>query len=372
MRKSVYIINFIYVVVIFVIIFIILRTAEKIQMPPNEEEYTQTENRLDERITLFQDYYLIDEMIGLSGRWFDKEIEGKNVKVTVTAGSMMYFFVEGTTKIDIVFQDMENFTKPYFAYSIDDGDMIRRENSETSIVLPDEAPHIIQIVVDGLDGNDNKWEKEVGLAFERIESYGGTITGVLPKQKRILFVGDSITEGAMIHCFVPLAQNNSVIESFPWKTAEMLNVEPYYIGYSSSGITEKGIFHTTSTMLDYYSMNRLIQENEIPDCDLIVLFVGTNDESADETVFKEGYEEVLLKLHERYPDVSVVCMIPFTQAQNEGIRELANRFSWCCLVETKDWDVIFSDGVHPSPLGTEEIAQNLSRYIIENKLLENE
>lgn len=361
--KEIGIISFFLVVLLF-FLFIV-----KVQLNKDEKVENATETEI---LECLNDYYLLEESIGFSGRWFEKEIDGKNLKVSVNAGSTIYFMIEGTNKFDIVFYKMENFTQPYYAYSIDGGEMVRREISENHVTLPDMGPHIVQIVVDGLDGNDNKWEQEIGLAFERIETFGGTIKGVLPKQKRILFIGDSITEGSMINCFVPLAQSNSATAAFPWKTAELLNAEPYYIGYASSGITEKGIFSTTSMMLDYFSKDRPIEEDKIPNCDLIVLFVGTNDADADKEEFKNGYEEVLLKLHERYPEVNIVCMIPFTQSQREEIIKIGNSYSWCYVVETKEWDISYSDGIHPNAEGTDVIAGNLSKYILEKKLLEEE
>ena len=48
-------------------------------------------------------YEETDNRYELSGRWFQKDIEGQSVWLTVTEGSMIYFKVSGATEVDINF-----------------------------------------------------------------------------------------------------------------------------------------------------------------------------------------------------------------------------------------------------------------------------
>lgn len=347
-------------IVLFFVMLILLK--DMLQNKVIDSKKTTEEEKIENT------YLETEKTVGFSGRWFQKEIAGKEYYVTLTAGAMIYFEVEGTEKIDIVFHEMPTETTPYFAYSIDGDSMIRSELTENQIILPDTGKHLIQIVIDGLDGNDDKWNKEIGVAFEKIETYGGSIREYNPNKKKILFVGDSITEGSMIYDFVPHSINNSAVESFPWKTSQLLDAEPVFCGYASTGITENGIFTTTLNMLNYYSATRNIKTDEIPECDLIVLFVGTNDGNANKEIFKKGYDEVVMKLHERYPNLQIVCMIPFKQKHADSIRGISEQYGWCHVVETEGWEITYGDGVHPDSNGTDIISEKLTEYILNNGL----
>lgn len=300
-----------------------------------------------------------------SGRWFEKEIDGQHLFVTLNDGAMFYFEVKDTEQVTLQFRVITQLEMPYFAYRIDGGEFARAPITEGTIQLPDQERHLVQVVIDGMSEREDKWNGEIGVAFAGIDSHGGSIEGTLPKQKRILFIGDSITEGVKALGDNAVSEYNSATHSFPWYTAEMLNAEPYFIGFGATGITMTGSFNTTAKMLDHFSVTRPIADNQLPDCDLIVLNTGTNDHEASKEVFVAGYQEVVLKLHDRYPDRSILCMIPFTQLHAEDIREAVQGYNWCHVIETVDWEFSYTDGVHPDAAGARVIAGNLVLYVTE-------
>lgn len=302
----------------------------------------------------------------LSGRWFQKELDGANVWITVNEGAMIYFKVKGATEVHVNFMEITQLETPYYAYVIDDQEAIRQKITESRIALPDGGEHIVQIVIDGLTEREDKWYSEIGIALQGIES-DGELCGVLPKQKRIIFIGDSLTEGIMTLGGDAISDYNSAMHAFPWYTAEALNAEPYFIGYGSTGIIATGSFNSNSVALDQYSISRPIPENEYPSCDLIVINTGTNDIGVEPDVFIGGYQELLQKIHGRYPDIEVVCMIPFNQIHAEDIREAVKDYEWCHIVETAGWEFTYSDEgqIHPDSEGSKVIAEHLVRYINE-------
>lgn len=300
-----------------------------------------------------------------SGRWFEKEIDGQYFFVTLNDGAMFYFEVENTEQVTLQFRVITQLEIPYFAYRIDGGEFTRAPITQGTIQLPNQERHLVQVVIDGMTEREDKWNGEIGVAFAGIDSHGGSVEGTLPKQKRILFIGDSITEGVKALGDHAMSEYNSATHSFPWYTAELLDAEPYFIGFGATGITMTGSFNTTAEMLDYFSAARPIADNQLPDCDLIVLNTGTNDLEASKEVFVAGYQEVVLKLHDRYPDRTILCMIPLTQLHAEDIREAVQGYDWCHVIETVDWEVSYTDGIHPDAAGAGEIAENLALYVTE-------
>lgn len=299
----------------------------------------------------------------LSGRWFEKEIGGQKAWVALNDGAMIYFMTEGTEVLDVRFREITALETPYFAYMIDDGEPVRQLITESRIVLPDDKEHRVTIVVDGMTEFEDKWNGEIGVAFTGIDSGSGETMGIQPGKKRILFIGDSITEGVMALSSEANSNGNSATHSFPWYTAKQLDAEPYFMGYGGIGIVVPGTFSRCVDMIDHLSAARPVPKEEMPACDLAVIHIGTNDHEVEPKVFIQGYREVLEKLHERYPSIKIICMIPFTQFHSEDIRVAAEGYPWCITVETAGWDITYTDGVHPDAAGAQRIGKELAGII---------
>lgn len=341
----------------FVILLVAVLVKKENMGTERELKEEKVENVSD---SLSGKYIETDHSVEFSGRWFPKEINGKNMMVTVNDGAMLYFKTEGTDYVTAEFTEISQLETPYFAYIIDEGEPVRQKITDGAISLPDQGEHVVQIVVDGMAEREDKWNGEIGVAFHKIVSHGGKITGVVPEKKRIMFIGDSITEGVMALGNVAVSGYNSATHSFPWYTAKELDAEPYFVGFGATGIVETGSFNNCSNMLDYYSASRAA---EIPECDLIVLNTGTNDLETDSSTFIEGYKEVVLKLHDRYPDVQIVCMIPFTQLHGEDIHNAVTDYPWCYVADTAEWKLTYTDGIHPDREGARKAAEYLAEYI---------
>lgn len=284
----------------------------------------------------------------------------------MTQGAMVYFQIRGTDGFDIQFIDRTTLETPYFAYIIDDGEPVRQTVSENHVALPDADEHNVTLVMDGMNEREDKWQGEIGFAFSDIDCGQGEMNGFIPKEKRVLFIGDSITEGCMTLGDEAVSTYNSATHSVSWYTAEALHAEPYFLGYGGSGIGESGSFNTTAGALDYLSANRRVSAEDYPDCDLIILNVGTNDYNTDDRNFLRGYESVLDKLHEHYPNVSIVCVIPYNQTHAKQIREIVSGHKWAYLMETEGITFDSNDGIHPNDSGARKIAGLMVDFISEN------
>lgn len=317
-----------------------------------------------------KDFHVVDSEIlvtekkfALSGRWFQTIINGEQCFNTVTQGAMVYFQIRGTDSFDIKFVDRTMLNTPYFAYTIDGGELQRQTVSENHIELPDTEEHKVTLVMDGMDEREFKWGEEIGFAFSDIDCHDGEMNGYIPKQKRILFLGDSIVEGCMTLGDKAESEYNSATHSVSWYTASALFAEPYFIGYGGSGIEVGGSFNTTANSLDYLSEKRPIPTDDYPKCDLIVLNTGTNDYETKDGVFANHYDELLQKLHEHYPKVAIVCVIPFNQTHAKQIRETAEQYDFAYTVETAGFYFSTYDGIHPDDEGAQKVAGLLVDFI---------
>jgi lysophospholipase L1-like esterase len=219
-----------------------------------------------------------------------------------------------------------------------------------------------------MNEREDKWNGEIGVVFAGVSSEEGRITAIEPSQRKIIFIGDSITEGIMSLSDNAISDYNSATHSYSWYTAKLLDAEPYFVGFGATGIVATGSFNTCENMLDYYSASRKIPETDFPDCDLAVINTGTNDIGVESDVFIEGYQTVLQKLHSRYPEIAIVCMIPFNQSHAEDIRKAAEAYQWSYVIETADWTLTYSDGIHPDSKGAQKAAEYLAAYIDEQGL----
>lgn len=310
-----------------------------------------------------------NEKITFEGRWFTKEIYGKYLYVTLNQGSMMCFSIENTETIDVYFYNLLGNDTPYFAYAIDNGEMVRQKITERQIILPDKNKHLITIVIDGMHATEERWNSESGVAFEKINCHGGTIEKVSYDKKRILFIGDSITEGIMSLGVAGNCEDNSATNSYTWHASMQLGAEPYFLAYGGIGISEKGSFTYVSEILDNLSSTR--KANGIPKCDLIVFNIGSNDINITSENFIKEYQSIILDLHERYSHVDIVCMVPINQSHAEDIKQAVADYDWCYIVETADWDIVSFDGIHPIGEGCRDMADKLVEYINKHDLLDD-
>ena len=158
-----------------------------------------------------------------------------------------------------------------------------------------------------------------------------------------------------------MGETNSSTNAFPYFCTQKLNAIPYFIGYGASGITVDGSFKKCITAIDNFSATR---ESDTIYPDLIVINHGTNDAGSSDIDFQTGYNNVLNKLHVKYPGVKIACLIPFGQAKASVIRACAENKEYCSVIETSNWGVTFtSDNTHPNSAGAKIAGEKLAEEI---------
>ena len=309
-------------------------------------------------------YTQITEPVGFVGRWFDSTISGTNVKSTINQGSELYFKVKNTTSINVNFIVNTAYETPYFAYSIDGADMTRQLVTSPTLPTVSLDEHIIRVVVDGVNESEDKWIGERGFAFKDITvDSTGTVTGVLPKNKKIMFFGDSITEGIRVLNMNANSDGNSATGAFPYIASTNLNAISYRVGFGGAGVTKGGNGGVPSLInfIDNMTKNKLAPYYEP---DIVVVNIGTNDTDAATDVFKSQYTAVINRLLIKYSGTPLFIMVPFNGARKSEITDITNNKKGVYMVDTTGWDISTTDGLHPDVAGSIKAGTKLSDYII--------
>ena len=326
--------------------------TESSSIPDTDEAFLETVTYRDYELTGKNEPCYI-------GRWFEKKVDGKVHKVTVTDGSMMYFMVNGAESFTLSFTVTTGEDIPYYSYSIDGATPIRKLVTDGTVTLPDKNRHTVRIITDGLTEYVRKWYDEEGFALREVTvSEGGEIIGICPKNKVIFYYGDSITEGVCSISKGFYSPNNSATNAFPWFCSEMLGVTPYYVGYSGSGVVTEGSFRPFEVAINSFSYNIPAKETATPD--IILINHGANDAGVSDEAFREGLITALDKLRKNYPNIPIVYMITFGQTKKNVITEVMTDVENSYVVHTEGWGIPTNDGYHPTPDGARNAGERLA------------
>ena len=307
----------------------------------------------------YHDYALTGENTPyFMGRWFEKEVDGISHMVTLTDGSALYFMIHGATSFDVNFTVITTTEEPYFAYSIDGAEPVRQHITQPTVTLPDAERHTVRIIADGMTEGEGKWNEEKGFALRSIiPAEGGTLYGIKPTNKVIFYYGDSITEGIRALNMNATSDGNSATHAYPWYCSRELGAVTYSIGYGASGVTATGSFNTFQNAIEYNSNDRRVEDGIKPD--VIVINHGTNDAYSGQFQRNLGRAVELLKT--TYPDVPIVYMIPFLQHEGKSnmiAKVMSDHGGY--VVQTSDWNLTYTDGVHPDAAGAETAGKKLA------------
>ena len=312
-------------------------------------------------------YKILDAGYGLVGRWF-KNSWGDYV--TINAGAEIHFMIKGATSISMKLSG-GNRSK-YIAYQIDGGDIIRLQIpplTETTVLLQDNLTtnkHYIRVIVDSLNYGTNLWEKEEGFILKDFIVDSGTITGVYPLNRKILFFGDSITAGVNNLGADASQDSQSAYQSYSFICSEKLNSTNIRVGFPSTGVNIGGLGKVPQ-FSGYISNISSSREQDIGDIDLIIINHGTNGNSATSSEFKTQYLQDLNSITIEYPGVPIICVIPFLGRRKAEITECVNITPNCYLIDTSDYGVTNSDELHPdvqgSIVGGEKLADEIIKIL---------
>lgn len=212
------------------------------------------------------------------------------------------------------------------------------------------------------------------------------------KGKKILFLGDSITEGGKA----------SSIENVYWNVVGSRTGALCY-GYGVGGTRiAPHIVPSDIPKYDLYFGSRV--DDMRPDADIVVVFGGTNDfghgdallgtmADRDEKSFYGAYHTLLLKLINKYPDARIVVMTPLHRVTEDDMydpvrnrRRAANLETYVNAIQEVaayygipvldlfrtsgiqprvpiQLEKFMPDGLHPNDAGHARVADRLIRFL---------
>ncbi len=297
------------------------------------------------------------------GRWFKTKVNGEFHMVTTNSGSMLYFMVKGATSMEVNFTHHSGEHVAFYAYSIDGKTPVRKNINDPTVPLPDEGRHTVRIITEGVHEHVGKWSNEKGYAFKNVvPSKGGEILGIKPTEKIIFFYGDSITEGINAIGATGYGESHSATNAYPWYCSEKLGTVLYNIGYGATGLINTGSFNTMINAIDRMANKRYVTTDITPD--VIVINHGHNDQYYSSDAMEAALKKTITHLKEKYPEVTIVYMIPFNQAHAKTITEYMAGVENSYVVTTKGWSISMTEGVHPNKAGAKYAGERLAEELL--------
>lgn len=301
--------------------------------------------------------------IYFSGRW----AQTSHGLYTTNLGARLYTQVTGTRQVKLDFSTQSEPEGVWLAYKIDDGDYQRCNLTQMplKIQLPDLQTHLISVVYSGNTPQDNVWKRHGGLYFDQIQTDSAAkLTPVKPAGDVITFIGDSITAGSWVHGKTA-GQDYCAEGNFAALAAEQLGLEDVRLAYPGAGLVKPGSggVPVAAQFLDKIDATHSWTPQPSKN---VVINLGTPDKKANEIEFRAAWELFMQKVQLLYPQTPKLVMIPFSQRHAAVIREESIEYPQTTILETADWPLTYTDGLHPDLASSPEIAHRLVEALATN------
>lgn len=260
---------------------------------------------------------------------------------------------------------------PHLWVQVDDGARIEVPiDKHLRVWTPLAGNHVVRVIYKGAHDMAHRWYEPFDNCVEFL-GYDAEATGELPeyeRRKTIEFVGDSITEGALIDeslgdgiRWFGRPYQDDVTAAYAWLTAEALNLEPYIMGYSGVGITVDGCGGVPRVQ-DAYPYCYADTPVQYPQPDYILINHGASDRFSAEEAFCEGYQKLLDTVIAHNPAAKIIVLAPFCGAHEDALEMLvsnynAKAYTDIAFIRTTNW--ISPKPLHPDRKGHREVARRL-------------
>lgn len=318
------------------------------------------------------------------GRWFPRFEGGAVTLSTIRGGSAFRSRVTGTTGVALVYAGGVDSSPPPVLDCFVNGQRYGNPLEMTAATgvtalsvfptgLDPSKIYDIEWRVRGISEGSDKWGRGAGVNLVR--AYPATATGSIVPLKdgrsRILFIGDSITEGIVARGLPSLPLNQAGDVCWPKLASESLGRAAVLNGFGGTGLlvgndsnqppADDGVTYNSVVYPFGHAFNYMYDrevDGETENLEAVVINLGTNDFSRGGISagdFETAYRRFVQKLLRRYPSVRrVIAMRPFNGAFATSIASAAAavgdpRVSY---LDTSGWnDITFTDGVHPNVAG---------------------
>ena len=245
-------------------------------------------------------------------------------------------------------------------------------------VLPDKSdgPVVIRIL--------KLTEFQYGTVELTELSTDGDIRPTKKKERRILFIGNSLTAGYGV-CGSEkderfTTQTEDVTRGYSWLTARALHADPWMVAWSGCGVLSRWIPPEETGPRTDHLMPEVFAQETRPEFDpqLILINIGTNDASYTrgnrerEAAFTEKYVSFVKQVAMVYPEAEIVLLYGMMEV---SLREAVAETAYRCMQEGMDCSFYelplmepgdgFGTDAHPSKKTHEKTAGVLTAFLTE-------
>ena len=314
-------------------------------------------------------------------RYTGRRGELNNTKTATACGSYFEFAFEGENCF--MFFDLDSCSRPFghVYISVDDGAKIEAELTHfMKIRANDNGTHHVKVIYKSAVEIHSRFYHPLDgkISLKGIDAYNLV---ALPNDNRlkIEFIGDSITEGVLATSekpeqleVYPEYQDNrvyadDVTETYAWKTAKILNLRPYFMGYGAVGLTRSGCGEYPPAAVGYPYCFDEGETNFEPD--IVMCNHGANDRGNADRYFNE-YEKMLDLIRQKHPNALVVVLGAFVGFNAEELTAFVkeyNKNNNCAVKYIYTKGIVPEEPLHPSASShtilSKHIANELKKFI---------
>jgi lysophospholipase L1-like esterase len=247
------------------------------------------------------------------------------------------------------------------------------------VAEPPHASHRLQMVFKGTREWDNRWREPLQAAL-LVTGVGLPEGGALLEPPplpglRVEFLGDSITEGVLVHHVerpFPEAwpERSDGRLGYPFQTGERLGADTRVVGFGRLGVTIEGNGGVPEAPDAFgWICDEVPRDDWQPH--IVVINQGSNDASVPSDHFRPAYDRYLSVVRAGYPEAHIFALRPFGGFHADSIRELvaarvAAEDARLLYVDTTGWvesGPHTTDSVHPNREGHRRAAERLEAVI---------
>lgn len=306
--------------------------------------------------------------VRLTGRFYHEN----NAVCTTACGS--YIDIAFSGDYIILHFDMQDLkvTYPLIYLQLDEGDFIGTSVAARIFLrTKSKENHTLRIILQSVVEFQSRWfaPVEAKIAFEGYEAENyGTLNP--PIQKTITFIGDSITEGILIHPeekpfddkMMDRVYQDDVTRTYAWQIAKHFNLRATFCGYGGVGFLRSGSGQVpkVNEMYDYCVDSVKWEEPYEPD--YIMINHGCNDRGKDVSDYLQEYEIFLNHLVAKYKNTKLIILSPFVGAFHKELDDFVKRYNAAnhtdiFYIDSSGW--VEPKPVHPLVDGHRTIAENV-------------
>jgi lysophospholipase L1-like esterase len=243
----------------------------------------------------------------------------------------------------------------------------------TSRPLAPGQVHTLEIAVKDVDERANRWNPPLqsGLLLTgfRLDRGARTLPPPAPSNRRIEFLGDSITQGVRTLGPEIGVTGSDATKDYAWLTGRALRVNFRQVGFGAQGILRPGggQVPTAGEALRYNFAGSPIDPSYVPQA--VVVNQGTNDalNAVDPVRFQAAYLNYLRRIRATWPTAWIFAMRPlggYLAREITGAVAAAND-AHIVYVDTTGWLTAteYQDGLHPTYAGHLQVARRLAPLV---------